>query len=1013
MSAIQQIAARPHTSAKPPYVEQTVPFYYPFNSPHKGAIQKYLDVFELYKMIGNGTFKNETLFIQNKHEKGILENFKTIDKKVYQDDKGKLFPYTTFSISNRFDKQAAVCERINLDIDNNTKQELNTFLETIKTQKIPYIEAAFLSVGGKFNGSFSCNVKREMPIQTFDRKGKVTGDNIPKELKKALAIKSDEDWRTTQDKIHKAYHSLLSYFFKKDLGINVGTSKDLNRVRYLNHDPDIYINPDAKELRLFDLLNKEFLDYLEKLKNKNKDIAAFERLTVNIKETEWTKFCTAYSNIKGYTLETGKHLFLTHFSIAANLLGIHQNDVSTYVSETLGIDVRSNCITLPYSKYQESFGTWKYKLEAQKLKSLITEIKGKEGDKLTDLILPKYDIRGAYLVAPTGSGKTFLINELEGKKIIACPAKFLVGNVVGTYGAARYDSEQKDKLKGRNFIATTYDSTLKVSEIINPSEYDLWIDEGHNLVTASAKHFRYAALKRLLDIASKFKSVTIMTGTRLYSKHPFINAMPIINVSIPRPNKGLEIVEAKDNIKAAADKFKRSIQSGNFPIILFNNIKEYGGLGDLKVLINDKYVLYFNSKQKASKYFNEVIKTGNIPEHIKGMVVTTVLKEGNNILNEYDFDIIILGNFHSSEIEQMSNRPRNPKSVTISLIKKEDRLKVERDFNPQQYGWGLEQRCKKRIHEAEAVDVKTDLDYYLQELEVKQLIQCLPIVYNESGKLEIDYLLFDNHVFEVQKMSENRNDKLMIENLAKYGIEILSDKNEVHETERTAEEKKYSREYLKKQKEVKLKEFAKELTELKLQNDPVDYCNNALNHHSKNLSSVQKIIVSRYIELEQYITHKEHICNLMDELKLSHAKYKKTMAKLKIQSLWHNESYMESNRQFAMTMRQIYSTFIEGEHLTIDDIKENIFRIFEMDKSFDFSYYSDKAKNTKALNLLRLFFDVARKRITTEDDSKAWVYIVRATELDSFYNNKLQIYGPTAQLQEDYILEVEKTIVPF
>ncbi len=194
---------------------------------------------EIYSLIQSEIYKFSSDKIIKKHEEDIKSNWKINDKKQYQADKQDYLTLVTFS--SRLGKARGIkitdpkdhSGIINLDIDLNTKEELIEFFKIISS--FPYVEACWRSISGIINGSLSCNVLIEIP-KSYDA--------LPKRLK--VAFKNEKNW---VEKLHKSFHYTIEQKLS-EYKIKVGAANDLKRPRYLNYDPDIYINENAIPITL-------------------------------------------------------------------------------------------------------------------------------------------------------------------------------------------------------------------------------------------------------------------------------------------------------------------------------------------------------------------------------------------------------------------------------------------------------------------------------------------------------------------------------------------------------------------------------------------------------------------------------------------------------------------------------------------------------------------------------------------------------------------------------------------
>jgi hypothetical protein len=869
------------------------------------------------------TLIDTTNAICEKHREGILEGFKTVDKGEYQKDKADTLP--AICPAGLINSRAGAIDQLEietagilcLDIDENTPEELRNFWD--KVPKLQYAAAAARSVSGSLNGSFALFLNVELPTRRED---------IPPQLIDQVEINTNDSWPQILNKINKAYHRAFTEMLKDQAGIIAGKAgQNLKNVRYLAADPEAYHNPNAKTYQLEALTN-----YLDLIAKEDHKLRSWTGEALNINETDAIKFAEAFAAAKGYQLVDGqKHEYLTRFSIACNLLGVDIKEAFAYANGK-GINVKTNCISYPYKTYSESFGKWKYRLQTKADRQVIT---GNKGQKLADLIDPS-NIIGKWIIAPTGSGKTYLINKLPGKKVIVCPTLALVDNVCNEYNAAPFTGATRDKesIKQADFIATTYASFRKLAAYLTElqDQFDIVIDEAHAFAGSTTPSFQLNQLRDVLKEAKEFKSITLLTGTEVYNHEPYLRSLERIDFKIPQPEKALELVDAIDVLKATADQVKASITAGRFPLVLFNNTSEDGRLGTLKSLLsNQAGIKYFNSNTKEDPQWKEITSKGIIDPEIKGIVTTSVLKEGNNIYNQYDFDIIVVGHFHSAEIVQFSSRPRKPKSTTISIVRSKDRKKHEYNFCAAKFAFHLEENAKRACEELNTKDdaTKYDTDFFIHEHKARQAVKTNPIRYDQDKELYVvDYLYLSFMTFTKQRVAENWNDQLMIRSLERYGITYQT--NTDNNAEQTQKEKATAAQDRRKRKEGELREYNAILDKLSNRSDAYEYSSDQITTN-KDLSKVEKTVYSRYLKLYELTINHTGTINQLKDIGPKNAKFILLTDRLKIARLRSKKSYLATNRKFAIILKAFDKEFKEGNLLTSEEINAKITKILTLD----------------------------------------------------------------------------------
>jgi hypothetical protein len=926
------------------------------------------------------TLIDTTNAICEKHREGILEGFKTVDKGEYQKDKADQLPAICpagliYSRAGEIDQlEIDPAGILCLDIDENTPEDLRAFWN--KVPSMQYAAAAARSVSGSLNGSFALFLNIEFPTRRED---------IPPQLIDQQEINTSDSWSKILNKINEAYHEAFTAMLKDQAGIIAGKAgQNLKNLRYLAADPEAYHNPNAKTYSLENLT-----DYLDLIRNREDKLRSWTGEALNIETTDWIEFGEAFAAAKGYQLQDGqKHEFLTRFSIACNLLGVDIAQVYGYATAK-GINVRTNCISYPYRTYKENLGRWKYKLQKKADRQVI---EGKKGQKLADLI-DAQDIIEKKVIAPTGSGKTYLIHTLPGKKVIVCPTLGLVDNVCADYNAAPFTGSTRDKesIKQADFIAVTYASFRKLTAYLaeTKDQYHCIVDESQAFSVSASPAFQLKQLHEVLQEAQGYKDLTLLTGTDVYNHDPRLRNIPRISFYIPQSEKALQLVDAIDVLKETAEQIKNSIAAGRFPLVLFNNTSDDGKLGTLKSLLADQAgIKYLNSHTKQDPDWKKITSEGIIDPEIKGIVTTSVLKEGNNILNKYHFDIIVVGHFHSTEIVQFSSRPRKPKSVSVSIIRSENRTRSERIFCPEQFAYQLEDDAQSVCNDLNTKAACANSDTSLTYLEVKarQAIKQNPIRYDEEQNLFlIDYLHLSNITFTQERIAENRNDQLLIRNLNKYGIVYRDQVASC--AEQTTEEKANAAKIREQKKEKELQEYNATLDQLSHRSDAYEFASDQITGN-KDLTKIQKAVYSRYKKLYELTLNHAGTINRLKDIGPKKAKFIQLIERLRIALLRSNKAYLADGNKFAMILQAVENEFKEGDLLTSDQIKDKLTRILTLDRSLDIE---QDQRSDKALKILRLFFEVDRKDQRDQAGKKVNKYRICPLTFEDILNNNSKI----------------------
>jgi hypothetical protein len=291
---------------------------------------------DLFNIIKSESVKSSTEFIHNKYQDQILNGW--TDKSKYQKDKVDKLQVVSFgNLKANTDKDQSITNLVCLDLDENTKQELDDFKQKASSGTLPFVRWVGHSVSGKFNGSLFLVVSVELddinPSQDFLCK---------------LGLTGQEDYKIIRQAVYNAYVEYITSELNR-IGIQVGKNKGSKALRYIAYDPDIYFNHQSASV-LYDDLEQ----YIEVNKKKAKD---YTKTVQKITSDNWVAICDHYAKEKGFELADGqKHLYIVNFSIQALRLGVPKDQVKEYF-EGMDINIKSNALSVfTNPKYKDSKG---------------------------------------------------------------------------------------------------------------------------------------------------------------------------------------------------------------------------------------------------------------------------------------------------------------------------------------------------------------------------------------------------------------------------------------------------------------------------------------------------------------------------------------------------------------------------------------------------------------------------------------------------------------------------------
>lgn len=762
--------------------------------------ERSLSVLEALSLFTSNFVKDQTQYIQKKFGKYIKNGFPSIEKKDYQTLKRKILPSVVFSgVINR--KKGSSQNQYNgivvLDLDDNPELLLKKFYENPPKECLAF----GMSVSGYPNG---------------------------------WALIYTE---ASTEKEYKKYSTAIKYWISKNYNLNCMVS-DPKRVRYVSYDPEVYINTHPNI----------FCNEQRKKHQLALDIEANERDNIadSIEQTEWSKFCDEYARKKGFDFIKGqRHMYLNNFAICANLIGVKKQNLDIFVFSKL-IDKRSysdsNALEFPYQSYKESFAKWSWRLENNSTPT--TDISLKENEYISDKGI---DFCGKILFAPTGTGKTFAAVNLREKVVIAVPYYSLCQNIASEYDITPINGRKKfpDSLKDK--YVTTYASLEKVVRSLgrNVSDYHLIVDEAHNLSISASRSFMLDNLDFITWCMQekKFKSNTLLSGTWLPNIHPTIKQMEVIKITKPRKKKLLYYYHCQHTLKGVVDLCEQSISSGSFPFVLQNDISIrretlIGALEERGLKLKS-----FTSRDKNDPDFEDLVNDSIIDPSISGIVTTTVLKEGNNINNEFEsVDVIILGSYHSSEIEQASQRFRKARNINIRIVKKDPQETTSVYLGrAEQYTWNALKEARDKLDKNWPTSkleeyFRRQFDFYPYKVEDYDIV--------------LDYLMLSEIGCRFEKINESQNVELQKRNLKKYGIlfvESFFNKGKLEKSE-IIESRKFDYE------QVKHYGYVEQLSEIESIDPKIrpKFTQDLLRYESNKLTKGELLAARHFVSLCKY-----------------------------------------------------------------------------------------------------------------------------------------------------------------
>lgn len=283
-----------------------------------------------------------------------------------------------------------------------------------------------------------------------------------------------------------------------------------------------------------------------------------------------------------------------------------------------------------------------------------------------------------------GCGGTSVAIESDRPYVIAVPFKSLIVNKLKQYPNDRYSGklfgvdgdtlkkDVKDYLKSVDVpkFIVTYDSLEKLSKWINPSEYNLLIDEMHLLFTQYS--FRKDAAMSVLNNYTSYKEFCFMTATVLEEEF-ILDELVDIDIVVAEwevvKEVKVESVKCITNVKSTVVQLINEFLSGKIDgnaYFFVNSVEFIKEMVDACNLTDDntRAIWSINNKKEVGVSRGETIDS---PKKIN--LLTSTVFEGSDLYDEDGYIFIISDSTKShtlidisTSFQQIAGRIRNTKN---------------------------------------------------------------------------------------------------------------------------------------------------------------------------------------------------------------------------------------------------------------------------------------------------------------------------------------------------------------
>jgi hypothetical protein len=616
--------------------------------------------------------KKVTDLIRSKHEDGIKNGFKTINKTPYQKDKQRLLQSVVFSgdIDRSNKDYYTHSGRISVDIDENTKEDLTIFRRLIKDNRIQCIEALGSSISGHISSALWSTILVDIPeaIQS-DYKAKEALHKryfeYIKQLFNSIVLVSEEDKTKYQDKYIICLP--ISFFLMYDitsgyeLNIIAGTG-DLKRTRYITHDADLIVRA-AKAIELTDL---EEAEARNKTTNKlNKIIGSLS----NIEASDLFDACHKFAIEKGFSYTPGqKKNYLSRFSIAGVLFGIPEEEIRSYILKNIHPDEDGDFITYPYKKYIDSYGSQQHKVKIKQNSFLPMNVAAKpfltfdehfsKSYKFNDLLNETNKTKRSLLIVPTGSGKSYAsLKHIRPYYKKLYPGKVFV-MVTPLNAITKQLAKEADDMQiicegeTTHFHAGFEDSICTAASFINWSQrlkqedrlkdIILIFDEAHELITGAA-YQKFDSFEPIFDDVFK---VIGLSATPLSPLINYLKFKPFVCVRLNNPKVNIEYTRTtkKELIHSVLNRVNKHVK---YKTLYFYNDKtviELLAKTAQKQGLKADFIHAKNKHTDKALIYNSIVNDNIIPEELDHLFSTKLLAYGTSITNVQNIVFITKNN---------------------------------------------------------------------------------------------------------------------------------------------------------------------------------------------------------------------------------------------------------------------------------------------------------------------------------------------------------------------------------
>ena len=333
--------------------------------------------------------------------------------------------------------------------------------------------------------------------------------------------------------------------------------------------------------------------------------------------------------------------------------------------------------------------------------------------------------------------------------------------------------------------------------------------------------------------------------------------------------------------------------------------------------------------------------------------------QGNDILDEKNFDFIIIGPHHSTTIEQISARARKANDISVYILKGEKKETDIKSFYPTKYAALVCDQAQRFCNERNTTEPTDDTAALFYEREVRQAAQQIAAYVPNGTRWEVCPLLVNNCTYTAETWLQYANDELQKKALEKYGFvfrEGIDDTPTDQHTEATKQQIKAVCSDFKADQE---KEYNDDLTAIEQSLTPAQLV---------RAEKDKKIVPTAFKHVSDLLanfrlTEKEAASLLkLEQINGRGKPFHLLKNKLRVQYLRNNSDYMKSGRILSLIILKLERSLKQGVSYTAEGIREKLRAALSLDRSLNlellFPESDPKQANRKALDILRMFLNV-------------------------------------------------------